>query len=142
MYIDLADPLPKSYAPKKGIICTSGRTQADFDRNGTGTGLWIQNGSTPDQVTQVPYYQNDLSGTNWIEGRCFNSMVFLLYNGGRLNAFGWALLADLPAPFYEHPTRQSVPAFMEVIPDCLRNLTGRMSTMHIYMTWTPALNFC
>ncbi|RUS88544.1 hypothetical protein EGW08_003720, partial [Elysia chlorotica] len=149
-----------AYFVDPSTICTSGRTQADFDSDGTGTGLWIQNGSTPDQVTQVPYYQTGLSGTNWTEGKCFISMgkhywynvhpdtecdaffpVFTLYNGGILEAFGWAFLADLSSSFYEHPTRYS--AFMKVVPDCIRNLTGRFSTMHIFFTYAPEIfNMC
>ena len=29
--------------------------------------------------------------------------VFLLYNGGKLNGFGWAMMEDLPSDHYEHP---------------------------------------
>lgn len=30
--------------------------------------------------------------------------MFLLYNEGRLNSFGWAFLGMEPGPRYEHPT--------------------------------------
>lgn len=33
--------------------------------------------------------------------------VFLLYNGGVLNAFGWAFQADLSSSRFEHPTTSS-----------------------------------
>lgn len=33
--------------------------------------------------------------------------VFLLYNGGVLNAFGWAFQADLSSSRYEHPSHAS-----------------------------------
>jgi charged multivesicular body protein 7 len=29
--------------------------------------------------------------------------AFLLYNGGKLNAFGWATMGDFPGDRYEHP---------------------------------------
>ena len=31
--------------------------------------------------------------------------VFLLYNGGKLNAFGWALGGDAQDPNFEHPEK-------------------------------------
>ncbi|ESO95123.1 hypothetical protein LOTGIDRAFT_160886 [Lottia gigantea] len=67
--------------------------------------------------------------------------VFLLYNGGKLNAFGWAMIADLKSPRYEHPGQSTFTAFMNEVPTCLRS-APKLSTMHIYLTNNPALDLC
>jgi hypothetical protein len=34
--------------------------------------------------------------------------VFLLYNGGQLNAFGWAFQAHMTSPHMEHPPKATI----------------------------------
>lgn len=34
--------------------------------------------------------------------------VFLLYNGGQLNAFGWAFQAPMTSPHMEHPPKSTI----------------------------------
>ncbi|KAK3690946.1 hypothetical protein RRG08_021643 [Elysia crispata] len=111
-----------AYFTDPSKICTEGRSAKEFKDEGTGTDIWLQTGNTPSEVTLIPKQQKDVAGTKWVEGKCFITMgvhywydikpdmdcdtflpVFLLYNGGELNAFGWAFLADLPSPHYEHP---------------------------------------
>lgn len=56
-------------------ICTSGRTLEDFRSQGTGTNLYFQNGTNPDQdYVLIPRRQQDIRGTRWVEGRCFPTM--------------------------------------------------------------------
>ncbi|CAF4304984.1 unnamed protein product [Rotaria sp. Silwood2] len=92
-------------------ICTSGRDEARLKLEGSGTGLWLQNGSDPirDSVP-IPLHENTINTTRWVLGSCFPSMgvhywydnrldkecdeifpVFLLYNKGKLTGFGWGL---------------------------------------------------
>ncbi|GFR71423.1 hypothetical protein ElyMa_000353100 [Elysia marginata] len=111
-----------AYFTDPNTICSSGRTRSVFNVEGTGTDLWLQTGNTASEVTLIPYYQTGLNVTNWTEGKCFPTMgkhywynvtvdmdcdtfypVFLLYNGGKLNSFGWALLTGLDSVNYEHP---------------------------------------
>jgi len=70
--------------------------------------------------------------------------IFLLYNKGKLNGFGWALNADLPSSRYEHPPVSALSAFFQSAPKFLSDpkQTGILSTLHIYMDSTPLLNFC
>ncbi|GFR79029.1 hypothetical protein ElyMa_004010300 [Elysia marginata] len=110
-----------AYFTDPSKICTVGRTQAEFDAQGTGDSLWLPTGMFPENVTRVPMQQSQV-GSPWMRGKCFPVMgvhywynltkemdcndivpVFLLYNGGELNAMGWAFPMDLASPNYEHP---------------------------------------
>uniref|UniRef100_A0A914X6D4 Uncharacterized protein n=1 Tax=Plectus sambesii TaxID=2011161 RepID=A0A914X6D4_9BILA len=139
------------------IICSSGRTPLDLLSQGTGTGLYIQNGSNP--LTDLMIAAHDESQTQqhtqWIFGHCFYTMgdhywynvrsdmpcneffpAFLLYNKKQLNAFGWALNADLSSPRYEHPPHSLIGQFMNPVPQCFQTDSTflRQSTMHIYFS--------
>ena len=57
-----------------GKICTVGRTQEEFEVEGTGTDLWLQTGTTPSEVTLIPKEQKNLNGTKWVENKCVYSM--------------------------------------------------------------------
>lgn len=54
-----------------GIICNGGRSQADFNRQGTGDRLVLKSGS---QLITIPMRQSDIGSTMWTEGKCFVSM--------------------------------------------------------------------
>ena len=53
------------------IICTTGRTQEDFDEQGTGDRVVLQNG---DALTTIPPTESDVADTDWTNGQCFFSM--------------------------------------------------------------------
>ncbi|ESO95124.1 hypothetical protein LOTGIDRAFT_232212 [Lottia gigantea] len=150
-----------AYFVEPSTICKSGRSQSEFDTQGTGTGLYFQNSTNPlKDLVKIPMKPDDLQNTKWVKGKCFPSMglhywydlsedlscqsmfpVFLLYNGGDLNGFGWAMTTDLDSKRYEHPTPDKFSAFMTEVPTCL-NTIGTISTMHVYLTSKPLLNFC
>ncbi|CAH1785197.1 unnamed protein product [Owenia fusiformis] len=143
--------------------CGEGRSEEQFETEGTGTGLYIQNGPSPTDVLEAPFQENDIAGTGWTEGLCFSGMgkhywpgisqdmdcddfkpVFLLYNNtGRLNGFGWAFNADLSSEIFEHPPPESFGLFMATVPQCLLDMPHRLSTLHIYLTAHPRFdNIC
>jgi len=150
-----------AYFIDPSVICTTGRSKAEFDRDGTGTNLYIQNGTVAEKDSiLVPFQEQNIQNTKWTKGKCFVSMgqhywydlsddmscdrffpVFLLYNGGELNGFGWALGADLTSKHYEHPPASLYSLFMVSPPKCLA-AQGTMSTMHIYLTSSVALDLC
>ncbi|XP_046361111.1 uncharacterized protein LOC124138486 [Haliotis rufescens] len=149
-----------AYFVDPSTICSKGRTSNLFNSEGTGTDLFIQNGTTPSQILKIPHKETDVQKTMWTKGHCFPTMgvhywynirkdmscdefypVFLLYNGGKLNAFGWAFNADLSSTRFEHPPLLSFGAFLNPVPDCLSK-EGRLSTMHIYLTSRPELDTC
>ncbi|KAK6184626.1 hypothetical protein SNE40_007062 [Patella caerulea] len=149
-----------AYYVNPSTICSKGRSSATFSTQGTGTDLYIQNGTNPSTTIRIPSKQSDMGHTRWVKGKCFPTMgvhywyelskntdcqrmfpVFLLYNNGHLNGFGWAFNTDLSSPRYEHPTQNVFTAFMEEVPTCLASV-GTISTMHIYLTSNPIKDIC
>lgn len=142
-------------------ICSTGRTASQYSVEGTGTALYIQNGSNPvTQSIRIPSTQSGLAGTGWTLGHCFPAMgihywysvttdmscddfqpVFLLYNEKQLTAFGWALGSNQSSKRFEHPPHATISAFMNPVPQCLNNY-AQLSTMHIYMTAHPTQDLC
>lgn len=114
------------------------------------------------------YKESDVDSTFWTLGQCFYTMgvhywadisgaqisettdvdnfvpIFLQYNSGRLNGFGWAFNGDLKSSRYEHPTSSVLTKFFKKVPSFFNdsNKTGVLSTLHIYLDSTPLFNFC
>ncbi|CAF1175274.1 unnamed protein product [Rotaria sordida] len=137
-------------------ICSTGRDPSSLKHEGTGTGLWLQNGTDPirDSI-QIPLFESDLSPTKWDKGLCFPSMgkhywydnradmncdeifpSFLLYNKGKLTGFGWTLIGKFEyTKRTEFPPLATVLAFRDPVPTCLKQKyqeTGGFTTMHLY----------
>ncbi|XP_071090553.1 uncharacterized protein [Haliotis cracherodii] len=148
-----------AYFTDPGSICSRGRTSDQYSEEGTGTRLLIQNGTTPREYITIPMTETGLRTTHWTRGKCFPWMgvhywydisrdmdcgrffpVFLMYNGGKLNSFGWAFNADLTSPRYEHPPPSQFGRFLNPVPLCLSG-RSRLSTLHIYLS-NPLRNFC
>ena len=45
--------------------------------------------------------------------------VFLMYNNGNLNGFGFVFNADLTSSRYEHVPKESLDKFLQTVPDFL-----------------------
>ncbi|RMZ93203.1 hypothetical protein BpHYR1_013104, partial [Brachionus plicatilis] len=104
----------------------------------------------------IPLEQKDVNSF-WTQGKCFYTMgvhfwadidgnelnedteaenfapLFLLYNKGKLNGFGWAFNADLPSKRYEHPGKSVIGNFFNKTPRFFSdpNKAGTLSTLHI-----------
>lgn len=134
-----------------------------------GTKLLIQTSPKHD-VMPIPLKEKDVTvQTNFKKGRCFYGMgqhywygvtedmdcedfypVFLLYNGGELNAFGWATAGFVDSPRVEHPPNSKF--FLEkfffpegAFPKCIAEKDAKerkLTTQHIYFQKRPYLNFC
>ncbi|XP_013395235.1 uncharacterized protein LOC106162477 [Lingula anatina] len=161
-FIDESDKYTiTAYFTDPATICSTGRTAEQYSALGTGNALYIQKGTNPvtDSIA-MPMSQDDVKNTMWTEGHCFYGMgkhywynirqdmaceefvpVFLLYNGGKLNAFGWAFQGDYKSSRYEHPGQSSFSWFLKPVPTCL-STAGPLSTLHIYMDSTAAVNTC
>ncbi|UJR19483.1 hypothetical protein I4U23_022612 [Adineta vaga] len=64
-----------AYFVPPATICSVGRTLSRLEHEGTGVGLFFQNGSNPLQdIVEVPLWQNDLGKTKWVRGACFKTM--------------------------------------------------------------------
>jgi len=147
-----------AYFVDPSIICTRGRTNVDFEQQGTGTGLYLQLSEKPLESTMMPMKQADIQAP-WVTGKCVPLMgdhiwynvtknmdcedhlpIFLLYNKGKLNAFGWATLTELHSPMYEHPATSVLNKFFKEVPQCLLT-QEHITTQHIYFD-SPYDNFC
>jgi len=152
-----------AYFVDPSTICQSDRDGARLKREGTGTGLWLQNGTDPirDSVLQ-PMQQSAVSATKWVKGSCFPSMgvhywydnrldknceqffpVFLMYNKGKLTGFGWAAMGKYEyTKRTEFPPYSAVSSFLNPVPTCMKQYydeAGGFTTMHIYFN-TAAWN--
>ncbi|XP_060066722.1 uncharacterized protein LOC132547007 [Ylistrum balloti] len=151
-----------AYFTNPATICSTGRTAAKYAEEGTGDSLYIQNGT--DAVAnsiKIPMVETDVTRTTkWTKGHCFVTMgvhywynvradmscddffpVFLLYNNGKLNAFGWAMGTAMSSPRMEHPDSSVIQSFINPVPQCLIR-KEHLSTMHIYMTNVPLADTC
>ena len=95
--------------------------------------------------TMGVHYWADVTGQLGQSTQADNFLpMFLLYNKGNLNGFGWAFNANLPSPRFEHPTTSVLDKFFKEIPQFFfdPSKAGTLSTLHIYLDSTPQLNFC
>jgi len=119
------------------------------------------------KVIDVPLNEADLKGV-FSKGGCFPTMgrhyyahvdqtpftvdiqpsevmpVFLLYNSGKLNAFGWIFNTWLDGDRYEHAPESSASIFLPAVPNYLKdpNANKDLSSIHIFLDSTPAMNLC
>lgn len=150
-----------AYFVHPDTICSGGRSEDDFRKQGTGTGLYIQESEDPIAATLIPMELEDAKkDSDWTEGQCFKIMmgvhfwhkagkdmdcgkslpVFLMYNFGRLNSWGWAFMNNMTSPRWEHPTTDKLQLFFKEVPECIKAAPAR-STMHIYFD-NPLNNYC
>lgn len=149
------------------IICSKGRSQAQYYDQGTGNGLYLQNGSNPiyDSVP-VPLYEKDVPGTKWVKGGCFRSMgvhywygmdrdfdcrkmfpYTAIYNRGKLTSFAFAFPGNYKfSKRFEHPPKSAFEKFLpSPVPKCLYDeydRTGGFSTIHVFFSVRPWNIFC
>ncbi|KAL5022531.1 hypothetical protein ScPMuIL_001686 [Solemya velum] len=152
------------YFVDPSIICTTGRTQQEFNSDGTGTNLYIQTGTNPEtDYMIIPRDEKDLDGTLWNKGGCFPVMgvhywynnsreipcdeflpVFPMYNGGKLNAFGWVFFAKPDfSKWAEFPPTQIellLKVFLKQVPRCAKG--SDLSSLHMYLTKDPFKDMC
>lgn len=93
------------------IICNGGRTREQYLEEGTGTGLYFQNGSNPvrDSVN-IPLYEKDTEGTRWVKGGCFRSMgeYLFLYRKSSISRCTWIDIKPLYHKFPVFSPRSSL----------------------------------
>jgi charged multivesicular body protein 7 len=167
-YIDDGDYWTLSaYFIDPSLICGAGRSKEEFEKTGTGTGLWIQMG--PNAVTDsyhVSAQESEIKGSKWGHGKCVPTMGqhywydvskdmtsdkfvpnCLLYTGGKLNAFCFATNGDFNSSRYDypHPKNTDIAKFLDPLPDFFYTDPSYKvsSTIHVYFTTTGHLtNLC
>jgi hypothetical protein len=137
-------------------ICQSGRDASRLKKDGTGTGLWLQNGTDPIRDSfPTPLHEAETSTTKWVKGACFPTMgthywydnrldancdtffpVFLLYNKGKLSGFGWVAFGKFEyTKRTEFPPLAAITSFLKPVPTCIPQRftdAGGFTTMHHY----------
>jgi len=152
-----------AYFVDPSTICTQGRTPDDLQKQGTGTGLWLQYGpnAIKDSVN-IPNAEKDIKNSKWGFGKCFYTMGqhywynvsksqdcgdfvpnCLLYNQGKLTGFCFAKNAVLESQRYDNPapTAPVVKAFLDPVPDCFFSdpSYSKLSTIHVFFIDQPQL---
>jgi charged multivesicular body protein 7 len=163
MYIDDGDYWTlTAYFVDPSTICSTGRTQDQLTSDGTGTGLWLQQGVDPiKNSVSIPLTEDEVKKTDWKFGHCFKTMGnhywynvtkdmpgdhyvpnCLLYNKGKLTAFCFAVNAQLTSQRYEHPTSNVLNKFIDPVPDFFFTDPAykSLSTMHVYFSSHPRLD--
>jgi len=148
-----------AYFVDPSSICGGGRSKEQLDKEGTGTGLWLQTGPNPLKDTVlIPANEAEVKKTSWKFGKCFYTMGnhywfnvtkdmdcgryvpnCLMYNKGKLTAFCFSINAGLSSPRYEHPTAEQANKFIDPVPDCFFTdpTFKRLSTMHVFLIDSP-----
>ena len=64
-----------AYLVDPKTICQGGRDAQALKAQGTGTGVWLQNGTDPIRDSfAVPLSESDAVSTKWVKGACFPTM--------------------------------------------------------------------
>jgi hypothetical protein len=116
-----------AYFVDPAYICAGGRTEDQWNSQGTGDRLWIQVGETPDNFVKIPLTQAEADGAeNWHKHWCFLGMgthymefnyeidqdcnevlpVQILYDQGVITGFVWQHNAYLTGARLRHPCCQ------------------------------------
>lgn len=157
MFFDQEVYFTTAYFVDPELICTTGRTQDDFDNDGTGDRLVFQAGEG-NYLAAPLTEQEAIDGDTWYKHWCFVNMgnhffqmdpaadpdsvdckdlfpVQLVYHLGDLNAFVWQHLTPLDGDRWEHPNALAVGAIVNNAPTCMTDMIDDpgQSTMHVYV---------
>jgi len=154
-----------AYFVDPAIICDGGRSQAEFEAEGTGDRLMVQTGPTPADILDLPITQEAADADPaWYDHYCFLGMgdhytqfdytpdqactdplpIQLLFDQGVLNGFVWQHIANLPGSKWEHPDSMAVNAIIDRPPTCVSDIVvyPGLSTMHHFFYNYPWLTLC
>jgi len=154
-----------AYFVDPSLICTAGRSRAQFESQGLGDRLLFQNGPTADDHLVAPLTQEEAEADPaWYDHFCFLGMgdhfmqfnyqpdqdcfsvipIQILYDDGVINGFVWQHIASLPGNKWEHPDEKAIQAIIDRPPTCLNTLanTVGLSTMHHYFRSMPWFTTC
>jgi len=150
--------LTTAYFVDPNIICDGGRSQEDFDRDGTGNVLMFQNGPTPEYLYAAPLTAAEAEGTEWYKHYCFINMgdhwfqldydvdqpcnegfpaqlIFDHQGDNPLVGFVWQHIAGIKGDRWEHLSKGAVDAIVNTPPSCIYPLidTPGIRTQHVYL---------
>jgi len=147
-----------AYFVDPSTICTSGRTQAEFDEQGTGYMLALQHGETWEDLMNIPELASDLPDPAefWYEHKCFPNMgthyfnfnydpaqtcaqltpFQFLYKNGVLNAVVFQHIGDYYPSRMELVDETAINGVTYVAPDCIYDyaISPGIHAMHTYFS--------
>jgi len=145
--------LTTAYFVNPDVICSTGRTQSDFDVEGTGNTLLFLK---EQDLIAVPLDVDSTDGSGWYKHFCLFNMgrhyfqlnhdtsapcdanlvpIQLMYSSGVLNGFVWQHIATIPGNLWETPGDKGVEKIVDRPPDCFYDLVKSpgITTMHVYL---------
>jgi len=145
-----------AYFVDPAIICQGGRSQGDFDMEGTGNRVWFQTGPTTADVQNTPLTLDEANADEfWFRHFCFFNMgrhyfnlnydvnapcddltpIQLIYSGGVLNGIVWQHPAAMEGSRWESVDTFAISQIVDRPPNCLNDLTENpgVRTMHTYL---------
>jgi len=155
-----------SYFVNPEIICTTGRNDSSLETEGTGTGLWVQNGTNPLSFVYVPRNRSEGYEQGWTRNQCFPGMgshnfnrveeytghnctemfpVFGLYNRvDELMGFGFISPGAIINHRFENPPNAAIQLILGETPQCVLDTNDRigLTSMHVYFMDSPWLIIC
>jgi len=153
-----------AYFVDPAIICAGGRSEDEWNSQGTGDRLLVQNGSKDNFIT-LPLTQAEADlDPAWFDHLCFLGMgdhylgfdytpdqdcdsvlpLQILYDQGVITGFVFQHLANIPGDMWEHPDMKVIPMIIDRPPTCIKDYveTIGISTMHHYFYNYPWLTTC
>jgi hypothetical protein len=145
-----------SYFQNPDTICTVGRSAEQLESEGTGNGLWFQNGISPASLIQAPLERGAAITEGWSKNACFFQMgvhnfyqldtfdatncnqmrpAFLLFNlNDQLIGFGYVSPGKVASKYFENPSYLAIRAIANPgTPLCLEQVANDgISSMHVY----------
>jgi charged multivesicular body protein 7 len=143
-------------------ICSEGRTLLDLALNGTGTGLWFQNGPSANFLIEVSKDRATGWSKGWSKNNCWRAMgnhnfwqtekyeehncneirpAFVLFDQveDEMLGFGFTIPGSVNLTRYESPPNAVISAIINPTPPCLTAMNDRVgaATLHIYFVDQP-----
>ncbi|OXA47255.1 hypothetical protein Fcan01_18035 [Folsomia candida] len=154
-----------AYFVNPASICSTGRNETSLHSQGTGTGLYFQNGATPhpSNLVNVPTYRPDAAKEGYTNCECLEGMglhnfwqvekwqdsncrevqpIQLLYNlDGAMVGFVFQIFAKLSHRMFEFPPTQGLKVILgpDRTPNCILEVNEKFGTtaLHVYFIDNP-----
>jgi len=153
------------YFVDPALICNGGRSAEQFEAQGTGDRVLVQQGPTPDNFLEIPLTQEGADADPaWYDHLCFLGMgdhylqfnyqpdqdctsvapFQILYDQGVITGFVWQHIGTFPGDKWEHPDANGVSMIIDRPPTCIGDLLEYpgLSTLHHYFYSYPWLTLC
>jgi charged multivesicular body protein 7 len=154
-----------AYFVEPSTICTTGRSTSSLAQDGTGTGVWLQNGPTPADLLEMPLIRPESEDENengkWTKNGCFPAMghhnfysidqyyrtnctemvpAFGLYNKNskQLHGFGLITVGNLTQPRFEHPPEPAIRLILTgaKTPQCVVDMANGVGVTSLHVYFT------